>query len=163
MKCGQTNALKSQDPAAFPSTPCTRWFCWLIPHLWLVQLPLVGIRSYSLFTNTWHINGHHSCRVIWVLRELCKAGVLWAQKDGEGVKWDDTSTNIMPVTAWWKGHNDGSQHLILHFKAVKPCATRGDVSGNIFCNQANEQVKLISVGDESENRKQTSQQPCHLV
>lgn len=79
--------------------------------------------------HTWSTAGHQSCGVIWV-RKLCKAGVqgndvipwpwlLQAQeKDGEGVKWDDTSTN-MPVTGWCKGHNDGSQPLIVHFKGCR--------------------------------------------
>lgn len=48
----------------------------------------------------WHVVGQHSCRLIWVLREWCEAGgqgnsVAWTQKDEEGVRWDDTTTNIM--------------------------------------------------------------------
>lgn len=88
--------------------------------------------------HSWHIVGHHCCRAVCALSEWSEPGgqgddvvpwhgLLWPQKDGEGVKWDDTWTNIMAATWWWKGHNDGSRHLILHFTAVKPCAAESCV------------------------------------
>lgn len=75
----------------------------------------------------------------WPYMEHCWALVLWsdlAEKimqsrsprkwchslahtlDGEGVKWDGTSAH-KPVTGWCKGHNDGSQQPIVHFKGCQ--------------------------------------------
>lgn len=95
--------------------------------------------------STSHVIGHHFGRLILVSGEWCeeggqgkipfpRPGLLWTQEDRGGVGWDDTSTNSKPVTGWWRSHNDGSQHLILHFKADKPCAIAGDMPGNV-CEQ----------------------------
>lgn len=105
---------------------CTRWYFWLIRHLCLGQLPEwpVGTKRYCLLTV---YCTSHCCRASWDLSERGGQGddaAFWPQMDGRCENWDDTWTNIMPVTQWWRGLNKRSLHLI-PFQGCQIMCNRG--------------------------------------